>query len=339
MNVSSRTSRRGVLAAIALTMIALSATTRADLINLLPGKIDFSHVTELTCKGKIYWATDFPGIDPPCRWVDCAMLTQQVWSVATGSSTKLRPMYDIAKYQACIAAGSTDAVCAGSSTTWKKVGDVDEGAVCEAPSIRKTSTTDYHKTTNKAGVSGAALCKSAVVSMLPTTTWAPTGQVLGAIKVTSPLTPEDTARCAQAYPTSAPPPPPPPATGQTVFCIISDDGGEIVVDGVAVASSMKEQAPTKTCSAPMTLASGSHAIVVRYFEATGGASLVVTDGAGATIKAGWTCSYFNNRTFSGAATLVRAESELNFNFGAGSPGPGIGPDNWSALCNGTISAP
>lgn len=334
MNVSSRTFRRGIATAIALITITVCAAARADLMSLLPGKLDFSHVTDLTCKGKIYWATDSSVIDPPCRWVDCAMLTQQVWTVATGSATKLRPMYDIAKYQACIAAGSTDAVCAGSSTTWKKVGDVDELTACEAVSIRKTSSSDYHKTTNKAGVSGAAICKSAVVSMLPTTTWAPTGQVLGAIKITSPTTPEDVARCTQAYPASAP-----PATGQNVFCITSDDGGEILIDGVAVASSMKEQPATKTCSAPMTLASGSHPIVVRYFEAGGEASLVVADGNGVTIKAGWKCSYFNNRTFSGAATLMRAESELNFNWRSGSPDPSIVGDNWSALCSGTLITP
>jgi len=50
----------------------------------------------------------------------------------------------------------------------------------------------------------------------------------------------------------------------------------------------------------------------------------------------WKASYFTNRDLSGAAVLVRNETELNIDWGYGSPSPGIPVDNFSARFERTI---
>lgn len=50
----------------------------------------------------------------------------------------------------------------------------------------------------------------------------------------------------------------------------------------------------------------------------------------------WKASYFTNRDLSGAAALVRNETDINFNWGYGSPSPGIPVDNFSARFERTV---
>lgn len=45
----------------------------------------------------------------------------------------------------------------------------------------------------------------------------------------------------------------------------------------------------------------------------------------------WTGTYYNNRDFSGAPALVRADSAVNFDWGLGSPAPGVNSNDFSAI--------
>jgi hypothetical protein len=99
-----------------------------------------------------------------CKTIDPAILRSVSFTVKPDSSGS-RALYDIVKYKACLASGSTDATCAGSTATWHKIGTVANGATCDAPVIRATSTSEYHSVKNADGLVGAAWCVKTVQTM------------------------------------------------------------------------------------------------------------------------------------------------------------------------------
>ncbi|RIK48591.1 MAG: hypothetical protein DCC57_13330 [Chloroflexi bacterium] len=84
--------------------------------------------------------------------------------------------------------------------------------------------------------------------------------------------------------------------------------------------------------------SGTHALRVEYYEASGLASLRVRFDAQSDALA-WDATYYGGTTPGGAALLQRREPRgqlpLDYNWGAGSPAPGqVGVDFWSARWTG-----
>ncbi len=111
------------------------------------------------------------------------------------------------------------------------------------------------------------------------------------------------------------------------FTLVADDGIRLFVDGVKIIDGWKDQSAT-TYTADINLTSGTHSVVVEYYEG----------GWDATAKAMWTkqqnedttfkAEYFSNKTLSGTP-IVRQESAINFDWGYGGP-IGIPKDNFSA---------
>jgi hypothetical protein len=133
-----------------------------------------------------------------CKTLDPSILRKVTYAV-TAATSGTRPIYDIAKYQACIAAAGSDttlqAACA-KTPNWTSIGSVANGTVCEAPVIRATSSTEYHATTNDKGVRGATLCTKTITNIA----FKPTNGTMGAATWTAqwestPLTAADQAIC------------------------------------------------------------------------------------------------------------------------------------------------
>lgn len=141
------------------------------------------------------------------------------------------------------------------------------------------------------------------------------------------------------------------------FSARADDGIRVFVDNVLIIDEW-HAATTTTYTQDVTLATGTHALRVEYYEATGAASAAVTwvrttGGPGPTptplpgvtptpVTGGggvWTACYFSNvnRDVSGQPTLCRFEPAIAINWGEGSPDPLISRDlfaaRWSSVQN------
>ena len=115
------------------------------------------------------------------------------------------------------------------------------------------------------------------------------------------------------------------STGTYEFRSTYDDGVRIFLDGQLILDDWNEGTPRS--SSVQRLLSGSHNIVVEYFEATGTAAVVVVIGL-VRESADWNASYYNNTDLTGNAVLVRGEPRgqaypLDYNWGDGSPAPDV----------------
>lgn len=138
------------------------------------------------------------------------------------------------------------------------------------------------------------------------------------------------------------------------FAVTMDDGARVYVDGVRIIDSWFESAQ-HTVSRDMSLAAGTHTIVVEYLELTGLAdvSLEISQvgGSGGGTGGGdggdpggsfpnWKGEYFTNANLAGAPALVRDDRYVNFDWGSSSPAPGIIPaDFFSARWTRTGNYP
>ena len=131
----------------------------------------------------------------------------------------------------------------------------------------------------------------------------------------------------------------------------ADDGVRVFVNGVLLINQWT-LASGQTYSADINLGTGTHNVVVEYFEAFGDAfiefnlapvgapppptsvPLPPVGGGGA-----WLGYYFNNTSLSGAPAAIVSVSAPGGNWGAGSPLPSIQPDNFSVRWVSTQNYP
>lgn len=300
--------------------------------------IDTSRVTGLSGNGKIFFWMDGGVLGQSCGNIDLSLLQNQSCVVIAATSTgTTRPMFDIAKYQACqIDPNITDKNKCTVAPYWVGVGNVAVGTPCEPPIIRGSGANEYRKTTNGT-VSGAAGCRCTTGTGFQ----AVPRESVAVYRKRYPakdLSPEDDAICKAVFTT-----PPPVVSDDHTFCVSSDDGGRLTVNGIKVVDNWVEQNETKVCGT-MKLAPGTYPILAEMFDSGGNAAFkVFMDGNIITPAnlptGGWDCSYFNTREPTGVAVLKRLEPSLNFTWGTASPGPGVNPDNFSLGCVSSLRLP
>ncbi|MBI5303700.1 MAG: hypothetical protein HY868_16310 [Chloroflexi bacterium] len=118
------------------------------------------------------------------------------------------------------------------------------------------------------------------------------------------------------------------ATGNYRFTTTTDDGARLWVDNQLIIDRWIDQGPT-AWSGDIALTEGNHAVKMEYYQRGGAALAVLTWTTIADIET-WHGEYFNNPNLSGAPTLFRDDTNLNFNWNGQSPGLGIPGTNWSA---------
>jgi hypothetical protein len=132
-------------------------------------------------------------------------------------------------------------------------------------------------------------------------------------------------------------------SGRYHFITTTDDGVRLYVDDRLVIDAWRPMRGSRT--GYVTLAAGSHAVRVEYFERnqaamarvnwqrTGAAPAptpapTTTDDRGA--GGPWEARYYDNDDLSGDPVLTRHEAALDFNWGWDSPGSAVPSDNFSA---------
>ena len=120
-----------------------------------------------------------------------------------------------------------------------------------------------------------------------------------------------------------------------------DDGVRVYVDDVLVVDEWK-LGSARTVSGERYLTAGDHELKVLYFDAGVVARIGLTwsfVSPWPTVFDGWKGEYFNNRTLSGAPTLVRDDSQINFAWKLNSPGANVPADHFSARWTRTLNLP
>ena len=137
--------------------------------------------------------------------------------------------------------------------------------------------------------------------------------------------------------------------GTYTINVTTDDGMNVIVDGSVVIWAFYDQGPT-AYSNSVTLAAGTHTIVVEYYNKLNAGTAIVSSNIPGTIVppapptlppppapiTEWLGEYFNNAGLAGAPVLVRNDSAINFNWGYGSPSPIIPVDHFSARWTRTV---
>ncbi len=125
--------------------------------------------------------------------------------------------------------------------------------------------------------------------------------------------------------------------GTYVFKAYTDDGVRVWLDGSLLIDQWRDRAVTLD-ERQFEVTQGTHSVRVEYYDNIGNAVAHVWWDR-ITISyppAPWRAEYFNNPWLSGAAVLVRDESELNHNWGTGAPVAGLGADYFSVRWSGTF---
>jgi len=114
------------------------------------------------------------------------------------------------------------------------------------------------------------------------------------------------------------------------FTTQTDDGVRLYVDGELLIDQWREQAVT-TYHATRQLAAGNHSVRMEFYERGGSAvaRLWWERIESPTPSQAWLAAYYPNKSFSGSATIVRYEGQIDYDWGVGSPGSGIPTDGFS----------
>jgi hypothetical protein len=120
------------------------------------------------------------------------------------------------------------------------------------------------------------------------------------------------------------------------FTATSDDGIRVYLDGIQIINEWYDHG-VKTVSVDRVLSVGHHLVVVEYYENAGDA-VARFSWAPVTTITNWRGEYFNNRTLTGPAALVRDDAQINFSWGSGSPKAGtVNSDSFSARWTRNLS--
>jgi hypothetical protein len=134
--------------------------------------------------------------------------------------------------------------------------------------------------------------------------------------------------------------------GRYDFVVTADDGVRLYIDGQLVLDRWVDQAPT-TYTVTRTLSSGTHRIVMEYYENGGGAvaqmSFRLASSAGSSASG---CNQGGNNFFIGCyynssnlsnLMLIQNTPSINFDWGNGSPDSAVRSDGFSARWRGDFS--
>ena len=132
------------------------------------------------------------------------------------------------------------------------------------------------------------------------------------------------------------------AAGTYTFTLGSDDGSRLFVDGKNVLDRWVDQTyPASLPTVTLGLTSGSHAIVMEYYERTGPARATLSWFA-KTLPTNcpkkptmWIGEYYSNINFSGEPTMCRAEASVDYDWGTGAPATGLPMDNFAVRWTNT----
>lgn len=120
------------------------------------------------------------------------------------------------------------------------------------------------------------------------------------------------------------------------FTATSDDGIRVYLDGVQIINEWYDHG-AKTVSVDRVLSAGHHLVVVEYYENAGDA-VARFSWAPVTTITNWRGEYYNNKSLTSSAALVRDDAQINFSWGSGSPKAGtINSDGFSARWTRSLS--
>ena len=107
-----------------------------------------------------------------------------------------------------------------------------------------------------------------------------------------------------------------------------DDGMRVYIDGSLILNEWKEGGKrVVTFNKDMT--SGTHTIIVEYFEVVSDAVAKLTWEEGITSSNVWKAEFFNNTDLSGSPVKTKEYDSINFDWGQGAPVDGVNADNFS----------
>lgn len=130
-----------------------------------------------------------------------------------------------------------------------------------------------------------------------------------------------------------------PTPGLYRFTAISDDGIRVWADGALIIDQWNINA-LQTFTADWVMTTGSHLVVVEYFENDGWAAARLSWDLIEVPIPTWRAEYFNNTTLSASPVLVREDAQVYFNWGNDSPMPGIvNANGFSAQWTGQFDLP
>lgn len=113
------------------------------------------------------------------------------------------------------------------------------------------------------------------------------------------------------------------------FSATADDGVRVYVDGSLVIDEWHD-ATSNTYRADVNMTAGSHTIKVDYYEGTGDAKInVFWSKTTSSTSSTWSAEYFSTRDLSGAVTLARNDTAVNFDWGKNAPDSSIPVDGFS----------
>jgi hypothetical protein len=118
------------------------------------------------------------------------------------------------------------------------------------------------------------------------------------------------------------------------FTTTTDDGVRLWVDGALLIDKWIDQPPA-TYTADVSLAAGTHNVVMEFYENGNGATAILTYapvlGIPPPIITGiWVGQYYNNIALAGSPVHVRNDAAINFHWGETTPAaPGVPIDNFS----------
>ncbi|MCA9986096.1 MAG: hypothetical protein KDE59_17435 [Anaerolineales bacterium] len=115
--------------------------------------------------------------------------------------------------------------------------------------------------------------------------------------------------------------------GSYRFFAASDDGVRIWLDNTLIVDEWHAY-DGNTYMAELPITTGNHLVRVEYYEARGLANIQVWWQENASFSE-WRGEYWSNRTLSGASTLVRNDSKIDFDWGTGAPAASLPADNFS----------
>jgi len=120
------------------------------------------------------------------------------------------------------------------------------------------------------------------------------------------------------------------------FTATSDDGIRVYLDGVQIINEWYDHG-VKTVSVDRVLSAGHHLVVVEYYENAGDAGARFSWAPVTTIT-NWRGEYYNNKSLTSSAALVRDDAQINFSWGSGSPKAGtVNSDSFSARWTRNLS--
>jgi hypothetical protein len=119
------------------------------------------------------------------------------------------------------------------------------------------------------------------------------------------------------------------------FYASCDDGVRIYVDGVRVVDAWKDQSLPNTRTGDINISSGSHKLVVEYYEHEHTASAHVWWDLLQTFT-GWKGRYYDNTQLRGGPVLIRDDADLDFDWSDGAPVSWMPIDNFSVVWTRTL---